>query len=114
VYKISDITTRSRTTIAPDKRKVVENQWLRWIHEATVAEVAETADGMMVISFETARPDGDQATASVGVFKMPLSWHLSDGTEEEYNRSFVGFVPEGQVSAGQLRSMLDWNKIFKK
>ena len=44
VYKFGEVTTRSRTTITPDKQKVVENQWLRWIHEATVAEVAETAD----------------------------------------------------------------------
>ena len=45
-YKFGEVTTRSRTTITPDKQKVVESQWLRWIHEATVAEVAETADGI--------------------------------------------------------------------
>jgi hypothetical protein len=114
VYKFSDITTRSRTTITPDNKKVVENQWLRWIHEATVAEVAETADGMMVITFETAQPDDDKATSSVGTFKMPLSWNLSDGTEDQYNRSFVGFVPEGQVPVEHLKTMLDWNKIFSR
>jgi hypothetical protein len=108
------VTTRSRTTIKPDNQKVVENQWLRWIHEATVAEVAETADGMTVITFETALPDSDRATSAVGTFKMPLKWHLSDGTEDQYNRSFVGFVPEGQVPVEHLKKMLDWNKIFRK
>jgi hypothetical protein len=46
--------------------------------------------------------------------KMPLSWHLSDGTEDQYNRSFVGYIPEGQVPVEQLKTMLDWNKIFSK
>jgi hypothetical protein len=97
-----------------DKTKVVEQQWLRWIHEATVAEVAETADGMMVLTFETALPGGDSATSAVGIHKMPLDWHLSDGTEDQYNRSFVGYVPEGQVPVENLKTMLDWKKIFRK
>jgi hypothetical protein len=113
-YEIGELTTRSRTTITSDKQKVVENQWLRWIHEATVAEVAETADGMMVLTFETALPGGDNATSAVGMFKTPLQWHLSDGTEDQYNRSFVGYVPEGQVPVEQLKTMMDWNKIFNK
>ena len=112
LYKFGEVTTRSRTTITPDKKKEVESQWLRWIHEATVAEVAETADGMMVLTFETSLPGGDNATSAVGMHKMPLSWHLSDGTEDQYNRSFVGYIPEGQVPVEQLRTMLDWNKIF--
>ena len=115
LYKIVDgVTTRSRTTVTPDKQKVVENQWLRWIHEATVAEVAETADGMMVLTFETALPGGNSATSAVGMNKMPLHWHLSDGTEDYYNRSFVGYIPEGQVPVEQLKTMLDWNRIFRK
>ncbi len=89
-YRMGSVTTRTRTTVLPDKTKVVEQQWLRWIHEATVAEVAETADGMMVLTFETALPGGDNATSAVGMHKMPLDWHLSDGTEDRYNRSFVG------------------------
>jgi hypothetical protein len=114
VYKYGDVTTRSRTTITSDKQKVVEKQWLRWIHEATVAEVAETADGMMVLTFETSLPGGDNATSAVGMHKTPLSWHLSDGTEDQYNRSFVGYIPEGQVPVEHLKTMLDWNKIFRK
>ena len=114
VYNLGNVTTRFRTTITSDKQPVVESQWLRWIHEATVAEVGETADGMMVLTFETALPGGDNATSAVGLFKMPLRWHLSDGTEDQYNRSFVGYTPEGQVPGEHLKAMLDWDKIFRK
>jgi hypothetical protein len=113
-YSFGAVTTRSRTTITADKQKIVESQWLRWIHEATVAEVAETADGMMVYTFETALPGGDQATSAVGMFKNKLKWHLSDGTEDQFNRSFVGYIPEGQVPVEHLKTMLDWDKIFRK
>ena len=88
-------------------------QWLRWIHEATVAEVAETAEGTVVITFETALPDDDKGTSSVGITKKPLRYFLSDGEEETYNRSFVGFVPEGQLPMEHLKEMLDWNKILR-
>lgn len=114
LYKINDLITRSRTTLSSEKQKMVETQWLRWIHEATVAEVAETADGMMVITYETALPGGDNAKSAVGTFKAPLRWLLSDGTEDQYNRSFVGYIPEGQVPLEHLKTMLDWNKIFRK
>ncbi len=114
-YQQGDTVTRTRTFENPQtKVKVQQKQWLRWIHEATVAEVAETADGMTVITYETALPDGDKGTSAVGIFKMPLEWHLSDGPEDTYNRSFVGFVPEGQVPMEHLKTMLDWNKIFRK
>jgi hypothetical protein len=114
VYDFGAVTTRSRTTVTVDKQQVVEKQWLRWIHEATVAEVAETADGMMVLTFETALPGGDKATSAVGLFKNSLKWHLSDGTEDQYNRSFVGYIPEGQIPVEPLKTMLDWNTIFRK
>ena len=114
-YQAGDTVTRMRTVQNPEtKVKVQQKQWLRWIHEATVAEVAETADGMMVITYETALPDGDKGTSAVGVFKMPLEWHLSDGPEDTYNRSFVGYVPEGQLPMEHLKTMLDWNKILRK
>ena len=113
VYKVGTVTTRSRVTKS-DNQIVSERQWLRWIHEAMVAEVAETADGMMVLTYETALPGGDNATSAVGLFKTPLSWHLSDGTEDQYNRSFVGYIPEGQPPVEQLKTMLDWKKIFER
>jgi hypothetical protein len=83
-----------------------------------VAEVAESADGLTVITFETALPDDDKGTSSVGIFKKPLRYFLSDfmveGNEDTYNRSFVGYVPEGQLPMAHLNQMLDWNKIFRK
>ena len=114
VYKPGEVTTRSRTYVNAAKQKITEQQWLRWIHEATVAEVAETADGPTIITYETALPDGDKGTSAVGIFKMPLHWHLSDGTEDAYNRSFVGYVPEGQVPVEHMKTMLDWNKVLRK
>jgi hypothetical protein len=114
-YVGGEVVTRERTIIDPQtKAKTNQKQWLRWIHEATVAEVAETADGTMVITYETALPDDDKGTSSVGTFMMPLAWHLSDGTEDAYNRSFVGFVPEGQAPVEHLKTMLDWNRILRK
>jgi len=114
-YIGGEVVTRERTMIDPQtKAKSNQKQWLRWIHEATVAEVAETADGMTVITYETALPDGDKGTSAVGVFKMPLSWHLDDGPEDTYNRAFVGYVPEGQVPMEHLKTMLDWNRILRK
>ncbi|MDO9301713.1 MAG: hypothetical protein Q7T89_10030 [Anaerolineales bacterium] len=114
-YQQGDSATRSRTVENPEtKVKVQQKQWLRWIHEATVAEIAETADGMTVITYETALPDGDKGVSAIGVFKMPLEWHLSDGPEDTYNRAFVGYVPEGQAPLEHLKTMLDWNKILRK
>lgn len=114
-YRRGDTVTRSRTLVNPEtKAKVTQQQWLRWIHEATVAEVGETADGTMVITYETALPDDDKGVSAVGTFRMPLSWHLSDGTEDTYNRSFVGYVPEGKVPMEHLKTMLDWNRILRK
>jgi hypothetical protein len=114
-YRKGETVTRMRTLVNPDtKLKTQQQQWLRWIHEATVAELAETADGMILLTYETALPDDDQGTSSIGMFKKPLYWFLDDGTEDNYNRSFVGFVPEGQVPLEHLKTMMDWNKILRK
>jgi hypothetical protein len=123
-YRMGDVITRERFLMSEGKgvqkaRKGAKQvQWLRWIHEATVAEVAETADGSTVITFETALPDDDKGTSSVGIFKKPLRYFLSDfmveGNEDTYNRSFVGYVPEGQLPMEHLNQMLDWNKILQK
>lgn len=106
--------TRTRTTIDAEKKKVTQNQWLRWIHEATVVEVVETADNTYVYTFETSLPDDFRGTSCLGMFRNTLRWNLDDGTEDNYNRSFVGFVPEGQVPTEHMKEMLDWNKIILK
>src|SRR4030095_3662352 len=112
VYKPGEVTTRAKTFVDANKQKTTQQQWLRWIHEATVAEVAETVDGTYVYTFETSLPDDDRGTSCLGMFRNTLNWNLSDGTEDTYNRSFVGFIPEGQPPTEHLKEMLDWNKIF--
>jgi len=104
--------TRARTTIDASKQKATQNQWLRWIHEATVVEVVDTADGTYVYTFETSLPDDFRGTSCLGVFRNSLRWNLDDGTEDNYNRSFVGYTPEGQVPLENLKSLMDWNRII--
>jgi hypothetical protein len=122
-YKMGEITTRERVLVNEDRKKkqrkrVKQQQFLRWIHEATVIEVAETAEGTMVITYETALPDDYKGTSSIGTFKMPLRYFLADfmveGNEDTYNRSFVGYVPEGDVPVDHIQKMLDWDRIFRK
>jgi len=123
-YKMGEVTTRERTLFVQDDkdkkqgRRTRQQQFLRWIHEATVVEVAETAEGTVVITYETALPDDYKGTSSIGIFKKPLRYFLADfmveGNEDTYNRSFVGYVPEGDVPVEHLNQMLDWDKIFRK
>ena len=113
-YRNGETVTRSRTTIDASKQRVNEQQWLRWIHEATVAEVGETAEGKVILTYETALPYDDRGTSSIGIFKKPLEWFLTDGSEDDYNRSFVGYVPEGQPPMNDLTRMLDWSKILRR
>ena len=113
-YKMGEPITRSRTTLDANKKPIPEHQWLRWIHEATVVEVVDTVDGTYVYTFETSLPDDFRGTSCLGVFRNSLNWNLDDGTEDFYNRSFVGFVPEGQTPIEHMKTMMDWNKILAK
>jgi hypothetical protein len=106
--------TRTRTVTGEKGASGRQMEWLRWIHEATVVEVADTAEGTIVLTFETALPSDDPRLSSIGVFKHRLSDLLSDGDEDYYNRAFVGFVPEGTLPTENLQDMLDWNKILHK
>lgn len=106
--------TRTRSMLDAEKKKVTQNQWLRWIHEATVIEVADIADGTYVYTFETSLPDDFRGTSCLGVFRNSLRWNLDDGTEDNYNRSFVGYAPEGQVPLERMKMLMDWNKIILK
>lgn len=106
--------TRTRTTLDADKKKVTQNQWLRWIHEATVIEVVDIADGTYVYTFETSLPDDFRGTSCLGIFRNTLRWNLDDGSEDFYNRSFVGYVPEGTVPLENLKPLMDWNRIILK
>ena len=107
----------TRTRLAPGEKgaSVRVTQWLRWIHEATVVDVAETAEGTVVLTFETALPSDDPRLSSIGVFKHYLVGDLlSDRDEENYFPAFVGYVPEGKVPLENLQDMLDWDKILLK
>jgi len=106
--------TRSRTAVDAQKKKVTQSQWLRWIHEATVIEVVDTADGTYVYTFETSLPDDFRGTSCLGVFRNSLRWNLDDGAEDNYNRSFVGYAPEGQVPLLNIKPLMDWNRIILK
>lgn len=106
--------TRSRTAFDAQKKPIPQNQWLRWIHEATVIEVVDTADDAYVYTFETSLPDDFQGTSCLGVFRNSLRWNLDDGPEDNYNRSFVGYAPEGQVPLLNLKPLMDWNRIMLK
>src|ERR1041385_3721305 len=114
VYTQNDFVTRTRSRTNAQRQTVREQQWLRWIHEATVAAVAETADGTTILTFETALPYDDPRLSAVGVFKHSLDNLLFDGGEETYNGSFVGYLPEGAIPASNLEEMLDWNRILRR
>jgi hypothetical protein len=114
VYSQGDVVTRTRTRTNEKKQTIKEQQWLRWIHEATVVEVAETVDGPIVLTFETALPYDDPRLSAVGVFKHHLNNLMFNGGEDTYNGSFVGYLPEGKIPAGDLEEMLDWNHILRK
>jgi hypothetical protein len=113
-YSRSDPIIRTRTLINENGVGARQMEWLRWIHEATVVDLAETAEGITVLTFETALPSDDPRLSSIGVFKHRLSDLLSDRDEDSYYRAFVGFVPEAQLPVDNLKDMLDWDKILHK
>lgn len=113
-YAMTDPITRTRKITNEKKVTVSETQYLRWIHEATVVEVADTAEDTVVLTFETALPYDDRRLSSVGINKHQLSWLTAAPNEKEYNQPYVGYLPEGEVPAADLEHMLDWNKILRR
>jgi len=94
--------------------RVLQQEWLRWMHEATVAEVAETADGPVVLTFETALPYDDPRRSTIGIFRRSARDLRYFVTGRSFNGVFVGYVPEENLPEDDLREMLDWNKILRK
>ena len=94
--------------------RVLQQEWLRWMHEATVAEVAETADGPVVLTFETALPYDDPRRSTIGIFRRSARDLRYFVTGRSFNGVFVGYVPEDELPEEDLRAMLDWNKILRK
>ncbi len=113
-YFEGDGVRRTRQRVLDKKKKMTDEQWLRWIHAATVAKVAETADGPVVLTFETALPYDDPSVSAVGVFKHSLQNLMYDGGEENYFGSFLAHVPEVEMPVRDLEEMLDWNKILRR
>jgi hypothetical protein len=116
VYQqMSNVISRKRNTLDAKGKKVgEEQQYLRWIHEATVAAVGETADGPVVLTFETALPNEDKRLSSIGVFKHYLHNIVYGIRGEWFNASFIGYTPEDDIPSEDLEFMLDWNKILLK
>ncbi|NJN43537.1 MAG: hypothetical protein HC806_01545 [Anaerolineae bacterium] len=113
VYQQTHVISRTRNLYNDKKRKVgQEQQYLRWIHEATVAEIGETADGPVVLTFETALPNEDKRLSSIGVFKHYLHNIVYSIKGEWFNASFIGYTPEDDVPYEDLKFMLDWDKIL--
>ncbi len=94
--------------------RVYQEEWLRWMHEATVAEVAETANGPVVLTFETALPYDDPRRSTIGIFRRSARDLRYFVTGRSFNGVFVGYVPEVNLPEDDLREMLDWNKILRK
>ncbi len=88
-----------------------EVQWLRWMHEATVVATGETAEGSVVLTFETALPYEDPRRSTIGVFKRYASHLFYNVNEDFLNGTFIGYVPAGRFPLEDLKVMLDWRKI---
>lgn len=105
---------RSRSVTTTEDKSYREVQWLRWMHEATVVEVAETADGPVVLTFETALPYEDKRRSTIGVFKTNLNWILYNVVEPAFSGTFTGYTPPDAVPYHELKEMLDWNHIMQR
>jgi hypothetical protein len=114
--KVSQKKKKRRKKSAKSKRlaPILQREWLRWMHEATVAEVAETADGPVVLTFETALPYDDPRRSTIGIFRRSVRDLRYFVTGRSFNGVFVGYVPEAELPMDDLRVMLDWNKILRK
>jgi hypothetical protein len=106
-------------------------EYLFWIHEAIVACKAETVEGNIVYTFETALPYDDPRMAAVGMFKRSDYNLLYDGGEDAYNGGVTGYMPENKdglpetdmekLNKNELDSlekdfdeMLNWDHVLLK
>ena len=87
---------------------------MRWLHEATVALVAETADGLTVLTFETALPSEPRSRSAIGLFKHTLAELIYAVDENAFRGVFIGYAPQGPLPIDDLKEMLDWNKILRR
>lgn len=105
---------RTGDVIDEKGEKVRTEQYLRWMHEATVVLVTETADGPTVLTFETALPYEDKRQATMGVSKYTLEDLEYRVGGNYFIGSFIGYAPEGDLPIADLKELLDWNKILRR
>jgi hypothetical protein len=91
-----------------------EEQWLRWMHEATVVKVIDSAEGTLVYTFETSLPDEPRSQSTMGLSRRYLSHLIHNFPADDTRGTFVGYIPDGKIPFEQLREMLDWNKILRR
>jgi hypothetical protein len=103
---------RSRSVTDQNEKSYSEDQWLRWMHEATIIGVFDMIDGPTVLTFETALPDEDRRRSTIGVFRHSLNDLLYKITPQSFTGTFVGYTPEAELPVENLKDMLDWNKIL--
>jgi hypothetical protein len=103
---------RSRTIETHDGQTYVDDNCLRWMHEAAVIKTAETADGPVVLTFETALPFEDRRRSTIGVFKHDMADLRYSLTAHSFTGTFLGYHPDGPLPLADLQEMLDWNKIL--
>jgi hypothetical protein len=105
-----------RVTDKDSKGQVIgvrnEDQWLRWMHEATVVKVIDSAEGTLVFTFETSLPDEPRSESTMGLSRRYLSHLIHDFPANDSRGIFVACVPDGKFPYAQLKEMLDWNKIL--
>jgi hypothetical protein len=89
-----------------------DTQWLRWMHEATVVEVAETVDGPTVYTFETALPFDDKRQATIGVFKHSAAELRYAVSPSVMQGVLCGYEPDGNIPYARLQEKLNWNNIL--
>ena len=113
-YKDKDGLVRSRTIENEKGIPIRRTEYLFWVHIATVADVAETAEGKLILTYETSLPYEDRRRSCVGVFKRVEHNLLFDGGEDAYNGSFVGYVPENPpgIPNDDLDEMLNWDHVL--
>ena len=115
-YKDKDGLVRSRTVENDKGMMIRRTEYLFWVHIATVADVAETAEGRLILTYETSLPYEDRRRSCVGVFKRLEHNLLFDGGEDTYNGSFVGYVPDNplDIPTEDLDEMLNWDHVLLK
>ncbi|MEN4042776.1 MAG: hypothetical protein ROW39_10555 [Anaerolineaceae bacterium] len=91
-----------------------EEQWLRWMHEAIVVKVIDSAEGTLVFTFETSLPGEPRSQSTMGISRRYVAHLIHNFPADELRGTFVGYVPDGRIPFDQIKGMLDWNHILQR